>query len=210
LILRGGYKRSASDRAGAAEPLEDGKGAMSATKSAEMTGTASLWVQRFAPLIPAGPVLDLACGKGRHSRFFLGAGRDVTGVDIDLAGVTDLLIHPRFEAIEADLERGGAWPLGKRQFAAVIVTHYLHRPLFPAILAAVADRGVLLYETFAAGNEKWGRPRNPDFLLQPGELLALVRGRFRVVAYEDVEQSEPYPACVQRLAAVNSMSRTAA
>jgi SAM-dependent methyltransferase len=183
---------------------------MAIMKSAETAGPASPWVQRFATLIQPGPVLDLACGRGRHSRFFLDAGRCVTGVDIDLGGVTDLLTHPRFEAIEADLETGDPWPLGARQFAAVIVTHYLYRPLFPSILAAVADKGMLIYETFAAGNEKWGRPRNPDFLLQPGELLERVRGRMRVIAYEDVELSEPYPACFQRIAAVNSMSQAPA
>ena len=167
---------------------------------------ASAWVRRFAALIPPGPVLDLACGKGRHSRFFLNAGRSVTGVDIDLAGVADLLTNPAFEAIRADLEGGGPWPLGQRRFAAVVVTNYLHRPLFPAILAAVGDGGLLIYETFAAGNERFGRPRNPDFLLQPGELLDRVRGRFRILAYEDLEQTEPFPACVQRIAAVNSLS----
>jgi SAM-dependent methyltransferase len=165
---------------------------------------ASAWVRRFAPMIPPGPVLDLACGKGRHSRFFLKAGRNVTGVDIDLTGVADLLTNPAFEAIQADLESGAAWPLGQRRFAGVIVTNYLHRPLFPAILAAVEDGGLLIYETFAAGNERFGRPRNPDFLLQPGELLDRVRGLFRILAYEDLEQTEPFPACVQRIAAVNS------
>ena len=171
---------------------------------------ASLWVQRFAALIPPGPILDLACGKGRHSRFFLKAGRAVTAVDIDLADVADLLLHPMFEAIPADLENGAPWPLGERRFAGVVVTNYLHRPLFPSLLAAVASGGLLLYETFAAGNERFGRPRNPEFLLRPGELLDLTRGRFRVLAYEDMEQSEPYPACFQRIVAVNSLSSAAA
>jgi len=171
---------------------------------------ASPWVQRFAALIPPGPILDVACGKGRHSRFFLKAGRAVTGIDIDLAGVADLLSHPGFEAIAADLESGAPWPLGERRFAAVVVTNYLHRPLFPSLLAAVAAGGLLLYETFAAGNERFGRPRNPEFLLRPGELLDLTRGRFRVLAYEDMEQGVPYPACFQRIAAVNSLSSAAA
>jgi SAM-dependent methyltransferase len=167
---------------------------------------ASPWVRRFAALIPSGPVLDVACGKGRHSRFFLKAGRKVTGVDIDLAGVADLLTNPAFEAIRADLEGGGPWPLGGRRFAGVVVTNYLHRPLFPAILGAVEDGGLLIYETFAVGNERFGRPKNPDFLLRRGELLERVRGRFRVLAYEDLEQTEPFPACVQRIVAVNSPS----
>lgn len=171
----------------------------------DASAPASPWVRRFAALIPPGPVLDLACGKGRHSRFFLKAGRNVTAIDIDLSGVADLLTNPAFEAIEADLESGAPWPLSERRFAGVVVTNYLHRPLFPSILAAVADGGVLIYETFAAGNERFRRPRNPDFLLQPGELLERVRGRFRVLAYEDLEQTEPFPACVQRIAAVNSL-----
>jgi len=172
----------------------------------EASEPASAWVRRFAPLIPAGPMLDLACGGGRHSRYFLTAGRTVTAIDIDLSGMADLLTHPKFEAIAADLESGEPWPLAERRFAGVIVTNYLHRPLFPSILAAVATGGMLIYETFAAGNERFGRPRNPDFLLQPGELLELVRGRLRVLAYEDLEQTEPYPACFQRIAAVNSLS----
>ncbi|HWA43534.1 MAG TPA: methyltransferase domain-containing protein [Hypericibacter adhaerens] len=170
----------------------------------EAGNPASPWVQRFAALIPPGPVLDLACGKGRHSRFFLAAGRMVTGIDIDLSGVADLLRHPRFEAIGADLETGAPWPLGERRFAAVIVTNYLHRPLFEPILSAVMENGLLIYETFAAGNERFGRPKNPAFLLRRGELLEVVRGRFRVLAYEDLEQQEPYPACFQRIAAVHS------
>jgi SAM-dependent methyltransferase len=177
--------------------------AMAVTEPGE---SASAWVRRFASLIPPGPVLDLACGRGRHSRFFLNAGRDVTAVDRDLSGVADLLPHPQFEAIDADLEDGSAWPLDKRRFAGVVVTNYLHRPLFPSILGAVMEDGLLIYETFAAGNERFGRPRNPEFLLRRSELLELVRGRFRVLAYEDLEQAEPYPAYFQRIAAVNSRS----
>src|SRR6266850_7429320 len=98
----------------------------------EASEPASAWVRRFAPLIPPGPVLDLACGKGRHSRYFLKAGRSVTAIDIDLSGVADLLTHPKFEAIAADLESGEPRPLAERRFAGVIVTNYLHRPLFPS------------------------------------------------------------------------------
>jgi SAM-dependent methyltransferase len=170
----------------------------------EASEPASVWVRRFAPLIPPGPVLDLACGKGRHSRYFLKAGRTVTAIDIDLSGVADLLTHPKFEAIAADLESGEPWPLAERRFAGVIVTNYLHRPLFPAILDSLAPGGALLYETFAEGNERYGKPRNPDYLLKHGELLELVHGRLRVLAYEDLEIADPAPACVQRVAAVNS------
>jgi SAM-dependent methyltransferase len=163
----------------------------------------SAWVLRFAPLIaPGGAVLDLACGGGRHARFFLAAGHPVTAVDRDLAGLGDLTGASGLEPVEADLE-GAAWPLPGRRFAAAIVANYLWRPLFPDILASLEPQGVLLYETFARGNERFGRPRNPDFLLGPGELLELVRGRLHVVAYETGITAPPREAAVQRLAAIN-------
>ena len=102
----------------------------------------------------------------------------------------------------ADLE-SAPWPYAGRTFAGIIVTNYLHRPLFPQLLAALAPGGVLIYETFAAGNERYGRPANPDFLLRPGELLEVVRGRLTVVAYEDLLVSVPKPARVQRICAVD-------
>lgn len=161
----------------------------------------SPWIARFAGLVPTGgAVLDLAAGGGRHTRFFRGRGHPVTAVDRDTSAL--LRIADEIEVIAADLEGGSAWPLGERRFSAVVVTNYLHRPLFPAILAALAPGGALLYETFALGNERFGKPSNPDFLLRPGELLDVARGRLRIVAYEDVELAEPKPAMVQRIAAV--------
>ncbi len=145
-------------------------------------------------------MLDLACGGGRHVRHLLTRGHAVAAVDRDLSGIRDLLGTPQLEAIEADLE-GGPWPLAGRRFAGVVVTNYLHRPLLPAIVAAVAPGGVLIYETFAAGNERFGRPRNPDFLLRPGELLDVVAGHLEVIAYEHLEVRRPRPAMVQRIAA---------
>jgi len=162
--------------------------------------TVSSWIRRFAPALPAGPVLDLACGGGRHLRHFRALGHPVTGVDRDLAGVADLAGAPGVELIEADLEADGGWPLGGRRFAGVVVTHYLWRPLLPAIVAAVGPGGWLLYETFAQGQERLGRPRNPDFLLAPGELLEVVRGALTVVAYEHGRRGAP-PAVVQHIAA---------
>jgi SAM-dependent methyltransferase len=165
---------------------------------------ASPWIERFSSLIPAaGAVLDLACGEGRHARLFLKRGHPVAALDRDTAGVADLAGTPGLEIVQADLEGGRPWPLGERRFAGVVVTNYLHRPILPAIVAAVAPGGALLYETFAAGNERFGRPSNPDFLLKPGELLEAVHGRLTVVAYECLEVAEPRPAVVQRLAAVN-------
>lgn len=164
----------------------------------------SAWVVRFAGWVPAGGrVLDLACGAGRHTRFFLGRGHPVLAVDRDLSGIADLIGRAHLEAVQADLEAGRPFPAAGRRFAGVVVTNYLYRPLLPALVAAVAPGGVLIYETFAKGNERFGKPRNPDHLLDAGELLEAVRGRLRVVAYEDLIVERPRPAAVQRLCAVN-------
>ncbi len=166
----------------------------------------SAWILRFAPLVPrSGTVLDLACGGGRHLRAFLERGHPVVGADVDPRGVAGLAGRPGVEIVTADLE-AGAWPFAGRRFAAIVVANYLHRPLFPAILEALAPRGVLLYETFAVGNARFGRPSCPAFLLRSGELLGLVRGRLQVVAYEHGEVSSPKAGIVQRLAAINDLA----
>lgn len=161
----------------------------------------SAWIVRWETLIPAGPVLDVASGSGRHARWFAARGREVDAVDRDGAAIEALRAVPGITAVCADIE-GGPWPYAGRRYAAVVVTHYLHRPLFPQLMAALAPDGVFLYETFAAGNERYGKPSNPDFLLRPGELLDVVRGKLRVVAYEDVYVERPKPALVQRICAV--------
>lgn len=167
---------------------------------------ASAWIERFGSHVaPPGPVLDVACGAGRHSRWFASRGYDVVAVDRDLAGVRDLVEAPNVELIETDLEDGSPFPCAARSFGAVIVTNYLWRPILDAIGDAVAEGGCLLYETFAAGNERFGRPTNPDFLLRRNELLDLaLRHGLVVVAYEDVEVASPRTAVVQRIAAVRS------
>ncbi|MEG0821103.1 MAG: class I SAM-dependent methyltransferase [Burkholderiaceae bacterium] len=160
---------------------------------------ASPWVARFAPRVAAGGrVLDLACGGGRHSRLFAERGHPVLALDRDPACV-ERLAGTGVEFLAVDLETGG-WPLAGQRFAAIVVTNYLHRPLLPSIAAALVPGGVLIYETFAIGNERFGKPSNPDFLLRPGELLAAFAS-LRVIAYEDGETAPP--ARVQRLAAVN-------
>ncbi|MGH3755383.1 MAG: class I SAM-dependent methyltransferase [Pseudonocardiaceae bacterium] len=159
-------------------------------------------MRRFAPLMAeGGTVLDVACGAGRHARWLLERGYRVVAVDVDVAGVADLVGHPRVEIVEADLQDGRCFPLRGRRFDGVVVTRYLHRPILPDLVGAVAPGGVLVYETFAWGNECFGRPANPDFLLWPGELLDAVRGELRVVAYEDLVVAEPHPAAVQRICA---------
>lgn len=160
----------------------------------------SPWVWRWTPLVPAGaPVLDVACGHGRHMRWFAQRGHPVTGIDRDPAAIA--AAGTLGEAIEADIENG-PWPVPGRRFAAVVVTNYLWRPLLPTLLASVAEGGVLIYETFAEGNESVGRPSRPDFLLKTGELLALCAGpEWHVVAYEDGFLNTP-ERFVQRIAAV--------
>ena len=154
---------------------------------------------QWAGLIaPGGTVLDVAAGRGRHSRFFADRGHRVTALDRDTSRFAP---HSGVEIVQADLEDGSPWPLPGRTFGAVVVTNYLHRPLFPALLAALAPTGVLLYETFMKGNERFGRPSRPEFLLKDGELLELARDRLSVTAYEARMISEPRMAMVQRIAA---------
>ena len=163
---------------------------------------ASRWVQRWSHLVPAGAaVLDVACGSGRHVCWFAQRGGRVTGVDRDAAAVAPLTALA--EIIVADIE-GAPWPLAGRTFDAVVVTNYLWRERLPELLACVATGGVLMYETFSAGNESVGKPSNPKFLLQPGELLQIVAG-WRVIAFEDgFEPADPTAPArfVQRIVAV--------
>ena len=166
----------------------------------EPGGAASPWLLRWAHLIrPGGRVLDLAAGGGRHSRWLAANGFAVTAVDRDAAAMA--VLGGIAETIVADLE-GAPWPLAGLRFDAVLVTNYLWRPLFPAIVAAVGAGGVLLYETFATGNETVGRPARPDFLLARGELLDAAAG-LQVVAFEDGFLSDP-DRFVQRIAAVRA------
>jgi len=167
----------------------------------------SPWVQRFLPLLPPGrPVLDLACGSGRHSLLLLEWGFRVTALDRDVSRIEEVMsLHPgTLEFLEADLERGGPYPLRGRHFGGVIVTNYLHRPILSDIVANLEKSGVLIYETFAVGNERYGKPSNPEFLLKPGELLAAVHGLLQVKAYEDLIVDDPRPAAVQRICAVRA------
>ena len=163
----------------------------------------SPWIVQWAGLVPRdAEILDVAAGKGRHAGYFAAGDHEVTVIDRDISAfaglpTSDIVIIP----IQADLEDGSPWPLPGRTFGAVVVTNYLHRPLFPVLLDSVEPGGVLLYETFMEGNERFGRPSRPEFLLKDGELLELVRGRFSVVAYEARMVSEPKMAMVQRIAA---------
>ena len=161
---------------------------------------------RWAHLVAAGgTVLDVAAGGGRHARFLAARGHAVTAVDRDEAAMRELAGVA--ETLAADLE-SAPWPLAGRSFDAVVVTNYLWRPLWPSLLAALAPGGVLIYETFASGNETVGRPARPDFLLAPGELLSVAAG-LRIVAYEDGFLSAP-DRFVQRIVAVRETAVPAA
>lgn len=163
----------------------------------------SRWVERFAARVPMqSHVLDLACGGGRHARFFAGRGAVVTAVDRDAQAIARLRDHPAVTAICADLENG-PWPFAGTCFGAIVVTNYLHRPLFPVLCESLLPGGVLIYETFMVGNERFGKPSNPDFLLRPGELLAHCAG-LSVLAFEQGEIDDVKPAMVQRICAIRS------
>lgn len=165
------------------------------------------WIERWAPLIGSGGrVLDVASGRGRHARWLAARGHLVDAVDRDAEALASLAGVPGVTTHCADIENG-TWPFGSGAYQGVVVTNYLHRPLFPHLIDALVPGGVLLYATFAAGNERYGRPSNPAFLLDPGELLEKVRGRLRVVAYEDVYVERPKPALVQRICAAREPLR---
>ncbi|MCX9156586.1 methyltransferase domain-containing protein [Niveibacterium sp. 24ML] len=168
----------------------------------------SAWVRAHAHLVPTGRVLDLACGSGRHARFFAAAGWPVLAVDRDATALQALAGVDLIETRGCELETG-AWPLQAATFAGVVVTHYLHRPRRAELMALLQAGGVLIYETFMAGHERHGRPSRPEFLLQPGELLdwAHLFG-LEVLAFEEATVRIPREACLQRLCARRPLDRS--
>lgn len=161
-----------------------------------MPEAASEWVSRWASLVTRGPVLDVACGAGRHAMLFAERGLEAYAVDRD-----DQALPGSIRFVKADLEDGSPWPWPGKRFAAIVVTNYLHRPLFPRLIESLEPGAVLIYETFMLGNERYGRPSNPDFLLRPGELLE-VFAALGVVAFEQGTVERPKKAVVQRICVI--------
>ena len=162
----------------------------------------SEWVVRWAPLIrPGGEVLDVASGHGRHARHLVQLGCRVVAADRDPAALASLAAVPGVRSVHADLE-GAPWPFAAGGFDGVVVANYLHRPLFDVLIASLAPGGVLIYETFMQGNERYGKPSNPDFLLHPYELLEVLHGPLAVVAFEQGRLDRPRPAVIQRICAL--------
>ena len=160
------------------------------------TETPSEWVLRWAQLVERGPVLDVACGAGRHAILFAERGFEVYALDRD-----DQVLPGSIHFVRADLEDGSPWPLHGKRFAAIVVTNYLHRPLFPRLVESLEPGAVLIYETFMLGNERYGRPSNPNFLLRPGELLEAF-ATLGVVAFEQGTVERPKKAVVQRICVI--------
>jgi SAM-dependent methyltransferase len=162
----------------------------------------SAWVARWAPLVARGPVLDVASGAGRHARLFADRGLEVIAVDRDQQSIESV------DFVKANLEDGRPWPFPGQRFGGIVVTNYLHRPLFPRLAESLAEGGVLIYETFMSGNERYGKPSNPDFLLRPGELLEAFRS-LSVVAFEQGVVERPKLAVIQSLCAIRGPAESA-
>jgi len=177
---------------------------LSTNSSAHELLAPSEWVCRFVHLIrERGRAADVACGHGRHARHLRDCGLSVVAIDRDAEALASMHGLDRIETVMADLEQG-PWPFPPGTFDAVVVTNYLWRPLISDLIGGLREGGVLIYETFAVGNERYGRPANPDFLLRRNELLERVMPQLQVVAFEQGVVSHPKPAVVQRICAVRA------
>ena len=185
-------------------------------KNEASTGKPDPWVQKYAALVPQGPVLDLACGKGRNGRYFLELGYPITFVDKDISGGEDLFLQSysshskspdnniNIQLIKHDLENNSPWPFHPNQFSGIVVTNYLYRPLLPQLITTLKPNGIIIYKTFAVGNEQFGKPKNPEFLLRENELRKAFNKQFREIAFFQGREMNPdritQAICVQRIA----------
>ena len=161
------------------------------------------WVKKYISLIPRGkPVLDLACGGGRHVHFLLNEGFSVVAIDKDVKKLNNMSDKPNLKIIEFNLETVAKIPFSEGEFAGIIVVNYLHRPLFPYLANALSDGGVLIYQTFMVGNEAYGRPKNPDFLLTKNELNKVFKEELDVLAFEQGYKDDPKPSVTQSICAL--------
>jgi SAM-dependent methyltransferase len=162
------------------------------------------WVKKYIALIPSNKlVLDLACGKGRNTRFLLDRGNSVVALDKDVSQLTNIPSKQNLRKYKFDLEAGVNFPFHKQEFSGVIVTNYLYRPLFENLINSLSDGGVLIYQTFMIGNEAYGRPKNPNFLLKRDELSDVFNKKLDVIAFEQGYIESPKPAVVQSICAIN-------
>ena len=158
------------------------------------------WIVQHAGQIAApGNVLDVACGRGRHTRYLLSLGYRVTALDRDTGAVSDLAGRPNLRIMENDLEDGSPWPVAGEVFQGIVVSNYLYRPLYDALVDALATGGILIYQTFSDGNAAYGKPRNPNFLLRENELLDVFGPRLTVLDFNQGHTDHPSPAVIQQI-----------
>lgn len=171
-----------------------------------MIGTPSQWVVEHAPLVrKGGRVLDLACGSGRHAIWLAGQGYQVDAVDRDAQAVVAIQAMPNISVSITDIETGD-WPETDQRYDGIVVSRYLFRPLLKTLAGMLNPDGVLIYETFMLGNERYGRPSNPDYLLQPDELNLVYAPLLKIYAFEQGKVDDPVPAVMQRICAINSQA----
>ena len=160
------------------------------------------WVECYSSLIPSGgSVLDLACGSGRHTGMLLNKGYQVTAVDIDTTLIKQNFSNKNLNIVKCDLESLSFWPFEKNSFLGIIVVNYLHRPLFSKIIESLREEGVLVYQTFADGHSRYGKPKNPDYLLKRGELKT-VFDSMKIISYQHGYLSYPSQSIIQRICCV--------
>lgn len=171
-----------------------------------MIGTPSQWVVEYTALIrKGGKVLDLACGSGRHATWLASQGYQVDAIDRDAQALVGMQGMPNINLSITDIETGN-WPSIDQRYDGIVVSRYLFRPLFSTLAHILNSDGVLIYETFMLGNESYGRPSNPDYLLLPDELKSVYAPLLKIHAFEQGKVEDPVPAVTQRICAINSQA----